>query len=67
MASELLNIMLGFQPDSPELQQKRVYDHAAREFVGALNSIASHHFQKGADTSQDILTVCSYAYAVTFC
>lgn len=58
MAAELLNILLSFQPDAPELQQKREYDKAAREFVANITNINASHYLKGADMSQDILSVC---------
>lgn len=61
MSAELLNILLGFQPDAPELQQKREYDTTARNFVSSLGNISAQHFLKGADTPQDVLSVWRYA------
>lgn len=65
---DLLNILLGFQPDAPELQERREYDKQAREFVDGLNKVGTSHFLKSADTPQDVLnvldpTVNSIAYA----
>jgi COP9 signalosome complex subunit 3 len=57
MAAELLSILLGFQPDAPELQQRREYDKAAREFVSNISNITPSHFLKGVDTTNDVLSV----------
>ncbi|KAF1949316.1 hypothetical protein CC80DRAFT_429572 [Byssothecium circinans] len=70
MSGELLNVLLGFQPQAPELRERREYDKHAREFLDALHKIAPSYFLKGADTPQDILNVLdpttnSIAYAVT--
>ena len=58
MSSELLGILYSFQPDAPEVQLKRDYDLAAREFVGRLSLLNPQQFAKGADTPQDVLEVC---------
>jgi COP9 signalosome complex subunit 3 len=60
MAAELLNILLGFQPDGPELQQRREYDKAAREFVSNISNITPSHYLKGVDTTNDALSVCGH-------
>jgi COP9 signalosome complex subunit 3 len=57
MAAELVNILLSFQPDSPELEKRRDYDTKARNFVKQLDNISASHWNKGADTQQDVLTV----------
>ncbi|KAF2134646.1 hypothetical protein P153DRAFT_380456 [Dothidotthia symphoricarpi CBS 119687] len=68
MSADLLTTLLQFQPDAPELKQRRDYDHAARAFVSQLSNIAATHWAKGADTAQDVLSVLnptanSIAYA----
>ncbi|KAH4203988.1 hypothetical protein HBH96_000730 [Parastagonospora nodorum] len=68
MSADLVNLLLQFQPDAPEVKQRRDYDQAARNFVSQLSNISSSHWQKGADTPQDVLTVLnpsvnSIAYA----
>ncbi|KAF2259456.1 hypothetical protein CC78DRAFT_537069 [Lojkania enalia] len=56
MSSEqLLNLLLSFQPDAPELRQKRDYDSQVRSFVNQVANIPGQHYQKGADTPQDVL------------
>jgi len=57
MAAELLHLLLGFQPDAPELQQRRDYDKVAREFVSNISNIAPSQYLKGADTTNDALGV----------
>jgi COP9 signalosome complex subunit 3 len=57
MSGDLLNILLQFQPDAPELKQKRDYDQAARSFVLQVANISPSHWQKGADTPQDVFRV----------
>ncbi|KAF2819768.1 hypothetical protein CC86DRAFT_412689 [Ophiobolus disseminans] len=68
MAESLLQVLLQFQPEAPEVKQKRDYDQAARNFSAQVSNISSSHWQKGADTSSDVLTVLdpttnSIAYA----
>jgi COP9 signalosome complex subunit 3 len=58
MSGDLVSLLLQFQPDAPELKQKREYDQAARNFVSQVSNIPASHWQKGADTPQDVLTVC---------
>ncbi|KAF2878117.1 hypothetical protein BDV95DRAFT_509836 [Massariosphaeria phaeospora] len=70
MSSDLLSLLLSFQPDAPELQQKRDYDHAARQFVIQLYNVQQHYFLKGADTPQDVLSILNpavntIAYAIS--
>ncbi|PVH96379.1 hypothetical protein DM02DRAFT_122871 [Periconia macrospinosa] len=70
MAAELLNGLLAFQPDSPEVKDKREYDRQAREFIDSLHKYNPSAFLKGADTPQDPLSVLdpavnSIAYAFT--
>ncbi|KAF2739397.1 hypothetical protein EJ04DRAFT_484181 [Polyplosphaeria fusca] len=55
MSSELLQALWSFQPDSPEVQQKREYDHQARQFRHQVSNISTSHFLKGAETPQDVL------------
>jgi hypothetical protein len=57
MSGELTSILLSFQPDSPELEKRRDYDTKARHFVSQLSNIPSAPWSKGADTSQDVLSV----------
>jgi hypothetical protein len=57
MADNLVSILLSFQPDSPELEKRRDYDNAARNFVSQVSTISQSHWNKGADTQQDVLTV----------
>jgi len=57
MAAELLNILLGFQADAPELQQKREYDRAAREFVTNISNISPSNYLKATEAPNDILGV----------
>jgi COP9 signalosome complex subunit 3 len=59
MASDLLSVAVAFQPDAPENKLRRAYDERARAFVTQLNSITQSQWQKGADTQQDVLTVCA--------
>ncbi len=59
MSADLMNILLQFQPESPELKHRRDYDQAARNFVQQLSNISQGHWVKGADTQQDVLTVCT--------
>jgi COP9 signalosome complex subunit 3 len=58
MSADLVSLLLQFQPDSPQLRQKREYDQQARNFVSQLANVSPSHWQKGADTPQDVLTVC---------
>ena len=57
MSAEFTSILLQFQPESPELKQRRDYDQAARSFVSQLANISAGHWLKAADTPQDVLTV----------
>ena len=57
--AEILDTLLAFQPDAPELQQKRDYDKHIREFVAHITSIPASQYTKGADTPQDFLSVGS--------
>lgn len=57
MAAELLNILLGFQADATELQQRREYDRTAREFVTNISNLPTSHFLKATDAPHDILGV----------
>ena len=57
MSAELINALLGFQPDAPELQQRREYDKEAVDFVKRVHSLNAANFLKGADSSQDPLDV----------
>lgn len=59
MSSDLLSFLFSFQPDAPEVQQKRDYDTQARNFVQQIANTGSQYFLKGADTSQDLLEVCN--------
>lgn len=61
MAADIASILLQFQPESPELKQKRDYDLAARTFVSQLSNISAGHWVKGADTQQDVLTILNPA------
>ncbi|KAF2027902.1 hypothetical protein EK21DRAFT_114390 [Setomelanomma holmii] len=68
MTADLVTVLLQFQPESPELKQRRDYDQAARSFVSQLSNISASHWSKGADTPQDVLAVLnpsvnSIAYA----
>jgi COP9 signalosome complex subunit 3 len=70
MSGELLNALLAFQPDAPELRERREYDKQARGYVEDVQKIGPSHFLKGADTPQDVLNVLnptanSIAYATT--
>jgi COP9 signalosome complex subunit 3 len=58
MSAETIASLLSFQPDAPELQQKREYDKEAREFVKQINALTPTTFLKGADSPQDPLNVC---------
>jgi COP9 signalosome complex subunit 3 len=58
MAADLLSVLLQFQPESAEVKHKRDYDQQARNFVSQLSNISAAHWQKGADTPQDVLKVC---------
>jgi hypothetical protein len=67
MSGDLLNLLLQFQPESPEVKEKREYDQAARNFVSQVSNISPSHWQKGADTAQDVLTVSPrYKAAASF-
>lgn len=57
MSAELLNLLLSFQPDSPDLKSKLEYHTQARQFAIQVANISGQHFLKGADTSQDVLEV----------
>jgi hypothetical protein len=57
MSADLVSLLLQFQPDSPQLKQRREYDQQARNFVSQLSNVSPSHWQKGADTPQDVLTV----------
>ncbi|KAF2106306.1 hypothetical protein BDV96DRAFT_336645 [Lophiotrema nucula] len=57
MAGEVLAHLLEFQPSAPEVQQKREYDAAARQFVAKVSNISHPHFLKGAETSGDVLEI----------
>jgi COP9 signalosome complex subunit 3 len=57
MSADLISLLLQFQPDSPQLKQRREYDQQARNFVSQLSNVSPSHWQKGADTPQDVLTV----------
>jgi COP9 signalosome complex subunit 3 len=57
MSSDLLTLLLQFQPEAPELKDRREYDLAARNFVQQVTTISPLQWQKGADTPQDVLTV----------
>jgi hypothetical protein len=59
MSSDLLTLLLQFQPEAPELKDRREYDLAARNFVQQVTTISPLQWQKGADTPQDVLTVCA--------
>ena len=59
MSAELASILLQFQPEAPELKQRREYDQAARSFVSQLSNISASHWLKGLDTPQEILPVSS--------
>ncbi|KAF1848546.1 uncharacterized protein K460DRAFT_334779 [Cucurbitaria berberidis CBS 394.84] len=61
MSAELTSILLQFQPESPEVKQKRDYDQAARSFVAQLANISAGHWLKAADTPQDVLEVLNPA------
>jgi len=66
MSAEIVSSLLSFQPDAPELQQKREYDKEAREFVKQLNGLTQATFLKGADSPQDALNVCiGHSFVVT--
>ncbi|KAL5429258.1 hypothetical protein PMIN06_012746 [Paraphaeosphaeria minitans] len=58
MSAEIITSLLSFQPDAPELQQKREYDKEAREFIKLVNGLTPATFLKGADSPQDPLNVC---------
>jgi COP9 signalosome complex subunit 3 len=57
MSADLVTVLLSFQPDSPELQQRREYDRQAREFVKQISGFTQAQFLKGADSPQDPLDV----------
>jgi COP9 signalosome complex subunit 3 len=57
MSADLLNLLFSFQPDAPEFEQKSAYDTQARQFAHQVSNVSSQHFQKGADTPQDVLEV----------
>lgn len=57
MSDTLLNILLSFQPEAPELNTRRDYDQAARTFASEISNISASHWQKGADAPNDALTV----------
>ncbi|KAI8938246.1 hypothetical protein NX059_005906 [Plenodomus lindquistii] len=57
MAAELVKMLLQFQPDSPDLKQRRDYDQAARSFVLQLSNISASHWSKSTETQQDVLTI----------
>jgi COP9 signalosome complex subunit 3 len=59
MSGDLLNLLLQFQPEAPELKDRREYDHAARSFVQQVTNVSPLQWQKGADTPQDVLKVCA--------
>jgi COP9 signalosome complex subunit 3 len=57
MSTDLVSILLQFQPDAAEIKQRREYDQAARNFVTQLSNISSGHWAKTADTPDDVLEV----------
>lgn len=57
MSADLVSILLQFQPEAPELKQRRDYDQAARSFVTQLSNNSASHWWKGSDTPQELLTV----------
>jgi COP9 signalosome complex subunit 3 len=67
MSADLVNLLLQFQPDAPEVKQRREYDQQARNFVAQLSNVSPSHWQKGADTAQDVLAVCSRMQLYVLC
>ncbi|KAJ4303752.1 hypothetical protein N0V90_002653 [Kalmusia sp. IMI 367209] len=70
MSADLVHSLLSFQPDAPELQQRREYNKEAVDFVKHVHSLSAASFLKGADSPQDPLDVLSpttnaIAYAYT--
>ncbi|KAL5120948.1 hypothetical protein ACEQ8H_001136 [Pleosporales sp. CAS-2024a] len=61
MSADLVSLLLQFQPEAPELKQRREYDQQARNFVTQLSNVSASHWQKGADSSQDVLSVLNPA------
>jgi hypothetical protein len=57
MSTDLVSVLLQFQPDAPELKSRRDYDQAARNFVTQLSNISASHWTKAADTPDDVLEV----------
>jgi len=62
MATEIIAALLSFQPDAPELRERREYDREARDFVFRVHSLSATNFLKGADSPQDPLNVRAYMY-----
>lgn len=58
MSADLVAVLLSFQPDAPQLEQRREYDRQAREFVKQISGLTQAQFLKGADSPQDPLNVC---------
>lgn len=54
MSALLVDKLLSFQPDAPELKTNLEYHSEARKFVQEVATIAAVHF---ADTPQDVLEV----------
>lgn len=57
MTADLVNVLLQFQPDDPEFKKNLHYDQAARNFISQLQNVSASHWNKGADTPQDVLTI----------
>jgi COP9 signalosome complex subunit 3 len=57
MTADLVNLLLQFQPNDTEFENNLQYDKAARSFIAQLSNISASHWNKGADTPQDVLAV----------
>jgi len=58
MAADLAETLLQFQPEAPQLRQRREYDLAARGFALQLSSLPAAQWPQDAETEQRILGVC---------
>ncbi|KAF2661735.1 hypothetical protein K491DRAFT_586770 [Lophiostoma macrostomum CBS 122681] len=71
MSADLLSLLFSFQPDAEELKQKTAYDTQVQQFIRQVSNVSAQHFQKGAETQQDVLELLnpsvnsiSYIYAL---
>lgn len=63
MSSDVLGLLVSFQPDDPDLKSKREYDVQARRFIDDIvRKISPQAYLRGADTPQDLLEVSLLSY-----